>query len=880
MNKRLTLFIAAVLCLQAAPALGIWDYERPKGNTSALMGCWSDESVSYAVGFNGAVFRHRDGAWADITDAALADVTLFTVHGTATGAVYAAGFRLGPPRFDSNSDGQVSPADAQSRYGVIFRYTGSGWEELNTRLDPESPFFASSFVALWEDAKGVIYIAGGKQRSGNDAAPSGVLLSYDGDSFTPVIDASRNLPTINGIWGTDPLAYLTCNAGAVFKLDLGTGELSLMNPGRYTADFRGLFQDTDGTLYAVAESTYGHIFRYHETEGWQPMVINREEVPPLYCIAGRDGLLVAAGSYGKAYFLDRTQKIWKELLTGTQSHINAMCLSGDAFLCATSGGELYRMTEQSPDTAYILADPPTGIGTWAEGSLTHEVTLYDFSLGEIFKREWRFNNGSHHDPVPAYGILYSKTPEGATTALHVTGQGGEVSNRELRISDCEEENPSVVVTNEVIRLAIRSGHTTQNEIKALLENSPAVSEVYPRHGSSPWLVTAKEYDSIFLTGGRDDEDLFINEATSGDTFFLAVHPFKDKGTWEPSLTVYRENTVFIDGMIKVYGWRTEGSGPTIEIKDDGEIQSTSATGLLGGIIEVTAEPGSRGNFQIQLVNVPDPEERDPIFQEGTLYLPVHLGETPINELIDRLNALGPPIATAAFRTDNAIAPDPNTPWEADYDSAVTLEGGTTYAKGTYDGSTDTVTLWMDSGITTTTEIAKALSEVKNDPADEESGRPFEGTLDVIPGKEWNLGDHTNVATLPGVTTETVTTTVRVVDESAFDFTHTPMEAKIRAQLTLKDTSEPALDIIEWEWAVFRAVPDGYDTKAKVTSETGTAEVTVAELGKYDIGLKATLSDGSVLTMVKEQALKITGEHAGDSSLEGGNGCFVGAVSAH
>ncbi|SCY43658.1 hypothetical protein [Desulfoluna spongiiphila] len=886
MNIRLTLFIAAIVCLHTSTAFGIWNYERPADSTPALMGCWSDGTTSYAVGFNGAAFCHEGGTWKDISDDTLADAALFAVHGTASGDVYASGFRFGAPRFDSDNDGQINADDDSSRYGVIFRYNGSGWEELNTLFGPESQFFASSFTGLWTDENGVVYVAGGKKRSFYDNSPVGILLAYDGASFSPLVGASYQWPNMNTIWGSESSAYVSCAAGLVVKVDTHSRVATPLKTAGSGVNFRGVWKKPGGTLYAVAEATYGYILRYDETDGWQDMAIDKDERPPLLCIAGNDELLVAAGEYGKAYYLDTDVNIWKEMLTGTQNHINGLSVPTDGFLAATylatdstttPTGALYRMTEKDPNTAYILADQPTGIS--ADDPPSHEVILYDFALGDIWKREWVFNNGINA-PVPSYGILYSSTPEGANTALEITGEGGEESNRELRIYPCSGCTPHVDVSEDVIRVTIRSGITTQNQIKTLLEESHAVSYVYPRHGTSPWVVSTKGFDSALLKGGRNDEDIYINEETSGDTYYLAVHRFKGYGTWEPKLTVYRENVAYLNGMIKIIGHRTTGTGTTVEIIDAGDDPaSESAKGLLGGLIDITAPPGEKGNIEIKLISPSSTDEVTSTLSPLGNKLSVHIrnGITTIQAIIDHLNTLNDTIASASFKADSSLTEDSAAPWMEIYGSTVTLEGGTNHAVWAYNEDSNTVTLTMDSGITTTTDIAKALSDVKTDPEDNET-RVFRKVKDLIPYTTWDTEKFTNTVTLTGIATEPAKTTVRVFNEDVLDFNHTPNEAKLSATVTFTDQSEAVLDIIRWQWDVFRPLDEGYETKASVTTETGTAEVTISDLGTYNIGLRATLKDGSTLTMVKDDALKITGKHAGDSSLDGANGCFIGAVS--
>jgi len=873
-HKRLALFIAVFICLHASTALAIWNYERPDGNTSALRGCWSDGTASYTVGENGAAFRYKDGAWTDITDAALENAHLFAVHGTPSGAVYAAGYRPGPPRFDSNDDGQINTDDTQSRYGVIFRYSGSTWEELNTGYDPESQFFASSFVGIWTDDDSAIYFAGGKQRFSNNEAPTGVLLSYDGASFLPLTGTTNGLPTINGIWGTPTHAYLACSSDTILELNRSSSVLSPMKTGAYAMDYRGIHGDDDGTLYAVGQATYGYIFRYHPTNGWEPMGIDLNDTPPIYCIAKRDDLLVASGSYGKTYYLDRTQKIWKEMLVGTQSHINCLSVAGNDILGATDGGELYRMTEQSPNTAFILAEPPTSIGTDVNGTLTSEVTLYDFSIGDIWKREWRFNNGNHHDPVPSYGALYSYTASGVSTAIYITGEGGKESNRELRIADCKECTPHVDITDETVTAHIRSGHTTQKALKELLEESAAVSDVYVRHEDSAWVVSDKDYDSVFLSGGRDDEGLYINEATSGDNYYLAIHKFKDKGSFEPTLTVFRENIAFLDGMIKICGRREGSEVSTIEVKNaEGGPLSEKATGVLGALIAIDAMPGAKGNIGIKLVDEPTATEITAHFypDSGFLVVKIQDGITTIDELVAFLPTLEQ-IQAATFVPAPPDGPAVTSPWNLEkFGDKVVLEGGTNHAKATFDKDNKKIIVTIDNGITTTTDIVKELSSARENPDEDTTPTLLEWTQTVIHGKVWDTDENTNKATLPGVTTEEPTATVRIIDSEALNFAHTPTEARFQTTVSFNDTSDPSLEIIRWEWHVFREVSNGYETKAAVESDTGTAEVTISDLGIYDIGMQVTLKDGSTLHMQKEKALAIKGEG-------GGSGCFIGAAS--
>ncbi|BCS95321.1 hypothetical protein DSLASN_09530 [Desulfoluna limicola] len=879
MHKRLALFIVFFICVHASTAFGIWNYERPDGNTSALRGCWSDDTVSYAVGDNGVAFRHKDSAWTGITGAALEGAHLFAVHGTPSGAVYAAGYRPGPPRFDTNGDGQINTDDTQSRHGVIFRYNGSTWEELNTGYEPESQFFASSFVGIWADDDSVIYFAGGKKLSGNNEAPTGVLLSYDGASFRPLAGTANGLPTINGIWGNPTHAYLACSSDTILKLNRSSSVLSFMKTGAYAVNYRGIHGDDDGTLYAVGQATYGYIFRYHATNGWEPMGIDRNDTPPIYCIAKHGALLVASGSYGKTYYLDREQNIWKEMLVGTQSHINCLSVAGNDLLGATDGGELYRMTEQTPNTAFILADPPTSIGTLVDGTLTSEVTLYDFSLGDIWKREWRFHNGNHHAPVPSYAALYSHTASGVSTALYITGEGGEESNRELRIAHCNGCPPHVDITNDTVTAYIQSGHTTQNALKELLENSTAVSDVYVRHGESPWVISGKEYDSAFLTGGREDEDLYINEATRGDSDYLAVHNYKDEGTFEPNLTVYRENIAFLGGAIKIMGRRTETKGPTISIVDAGATDlSSAAQGTLGNSIKITAKPGARGNICITLGNEPEASEISSVFMGSTLYVSIHSGVTSLGELITHLNDQEP-ISEAALSGTATVTQDDI--WDmATMENTVILEGGENYVASAYAESngSERITVTIDSGITTSRDIANAIFNTRTIHGDDTSDRLVKELELTTPEMVWKLEEHANETTLPGITTETASTTVRIVDPNALNFDHSPTEAKLQTTVAFNDTSDASLDIIKWEWHVFREVSTGYETKAAVESETGAAEVTVSDLGTYDIGMQVTLKDGSTLHMQKEEALAIKGKNAGDNSLGGASGCFIGSGS--
>ena len=870
MHRPLALLVTALVLLHASAALGIWHYEPPEDNSFPLLDCWSNGSESYAVGEDGAAFHHKNDRWSRISDDTLASADLYAVHGIPSGTIYAAGSRLGPPRYDANNDGLLDSRDPESLYGVIFRYNGELWEEIFTGCNSKSPCFVSQYTGIWGDADHGLYFVGfnsGRPLENTVAPPAGVILSFDGAFFSPLSWSLGALPIINDIQGTETHAYLPCSYGIILELNRSSEVLSMMKSEGYMVDYLKIWKDDDATLYATAKTDYGSIFRYNPLSGWAPMGIDHSDVPPLHSIARHGTHLIAAGHYGKSYWLDTDQDVWKEMITGTQSHINALCTTDSGLLAATSSGKLYRMEEKDPDTAFIIAAPPTSLGIQGEGEMYAGVTLYDFSLGDIWKRTWHFNNGDHHDAVPSKGKIHSSTPSNEGTSLTITGQGGASSNRELRIVHCEGCPTRVEIEGAIIHLSIQSGETTQNAIKTVLEKSSAISEVQVSHGDSPWIITGNDYDSVMLKGGRDDEDLFVNEATAGADFNLANHLFKGGGTWNPSLTVHRENTVIIDGIIKITG-RRDAPGTQIVIKDAGEIDlSTSATGSLNNVLTITAEPGSRGNITINLANDPDASEITSAFEGSTLTLIFKEGEATIQEVINHLEKQEL-IATALFTNGSELPITEASPWQmASMGHCVDLKNGKNHAVPILEGST--VTLTIDSGITTSTDMAMALSTVKT-----AGGENLFETQTLIAGKIWKTDERTNQVTLLGVSEETVTTDVRIYNQIALDFTYTPKDAETQATITFTDKSDPSLEIVEWSWDIFRNVSTGFETKASVTTRTGTAQATISDYGEFSIGLEATLKDGSTLTMQKDDVINIKGEHAGDHSYEGGSGCFI------
>ncbi|MCG8472205.1 MAG: hypothetical protein MI742_10140 [Desulfobacterales bacterium] len=1001
--------LVVLFTLFATPQLhALWDFERPLENTDPLMGTWASASATYVAGFNGKVFRYNGSEWSSITTPVLESANLFCIYGTSESNIYVGGYRMGPPRFDDNGDNLIDKYDNPSRYGVIFHYNGSDWEELIPGYPESSPYFTSSIVSIWSDGEHAVYFAGGKQTQKNTSAPMGVCLKLSGSTFTPLIgtttlipyaeDASTAtlIPTINSIRGNANTLYFTCSNGIILQLNRTTDRITVMKSMANSLDFMDILE-IEGRIYAVGSDTNGYVFTWHEEHGWIPMGLNNSQPHPLLAIAGKPAsgttpaLIVATGSYGKTFILDTKDGIWKENISGSSNHINALRLNPHTgkFMAVATTGEVYTFAEQDANTSYILPEPKSGLGTLEDGVLGLNVTLTDFALGRIWKREWHFGNGNHHDPVSAMGKLYSTTSEDQNTALQIEATPGSDGNRELRIYKCENCTPYVNLESNIIKLYIRPGITSQRSIQEVLEAHATISKVTPLHPDQAWLIKGTNYDSVTLTGGRDDEDLYVNTETTGETYHTANHTYKDKGTYTARLRVYRENIAYLGGTLQLIGQRENGAGITVNVMGkaidslpvkgclgglinleaetaltviltqnpnldvgtaitsvfsdptltltlppetkvneviesltasdkitsatfntdntegvkESEIStkvwsyglaakltkgSTPAAGALGGVIAIIAKPGTKGNLTVELATAPNAEEIDATLTTSTLHITLPT-DTTIDEIVTHLKDEAPAntIVKEAFLVTQNYQGENGTPlvgtdiWDLEtLDSSVNLKGGSHFIDVDY--THPTITVAIENKLTTSTDIARELSKLKEDSREDEPKSVFKGIYDMIPGKPWDADDNATYSKhkieMPGVTWEDATHDVRLFKPEDFNFTHTPESARVSSNITFQNTSIPDIEIRTCEWAVFRLLPSGeYETKTTVKSTTGTGTANVSGLGTYSLGFKATLTDGSIMTMEKEDALTIKGEDAGHSSLQGANGCFIQTV---
>ena len=125
MLNRIHAALAVIISLLiTAPAHALWTFDRPLENTQALLSSWSSNEATYVVGLKGKAFRHDGSSWTSISTPTIESANLFCIFGTSDTNIYAGGYRLGPPRFDTNGDNTVDEYDDKSRYGVIFRYDG------------------------------------------------------------------------------------------------------------------------------------------------------------------------------------------------------------------------------------------------------------------------------------------------------------------------------------------------------------------------------------------------------------------------------------------------------------------------------------------------------------------------------------------------------------------------------------------------------------------------------------------------------------------------------------------------------------------------------------------------------------------------------------
>lgn len=1037
MLNRIHAALAVIISLLiTAPAHALWTFDRPLENTQALLSSWSSNEATYVVGLKGKAFRHDGSSWTSISTPTIESANLFCIFGTSDTNIYAGGYRLGPPRFDTNGDNTVDEYDDKSRYGVIFRYDGSIWDELRPGYPEDSPFFASSYASIWSDGEHAVYIAGGKQISGNTSEPMGVCLKLSGNSFTPVMGIATPIPqeenptvvttptTINGIWGTPDTLYFACSQGVILKMNRANNTLETMKGIANSVEFRAIWADGEGAnqkLYAVGAATIGYIFTHHSEHGWIPMGLDNVQPQPFNAISGKPGLIMASGSYAKAYVLDQDESsesygVWKEVLSGTSNHINHMHRKGDELIAVASTGETYRIKNNTQDTCYILPTPQTGIGTVNDKILQLDATLTDFSLGSIWKRVWVFGNDDFQEPVPASGYIFSKTSGQVDTKLTVTTTGGAAANGEFRIIHCTDCSPGFIREDNIYKLTIHSGSTSQQKMKEILEASSLISEVTIQHPTEAWIVQGNHnYDSFDLTNGRDNENIYENTITTGEASYTATHTYKSKETiidkegeerfvaqtFTAELTVYRENTGYLGSNIFLLGTHEpshEGIKVQVHAKDittlprkgvlgglisitaqaphnilpvpvilfthadaatttfestyalTGDIDrpliliipqettgkaivdylnkagteasrivasaefidtnprdieeterwsygntatlcqgSQSALGLLGGgIIGLIAPSGAEGTIDVQLQENPDATQITSSYQSSTLSIVIK-PDTTVQQIIDYINEpentpASDVLEKAFFIADNRRAPttdiENTATWSLEeFGESASLQGGANYIEAGWTPASKKVDVYIEDKKTLSTDIARELSALKDSSGSGDPVNLFQ-TSELIIGRPWDTTDPTlkQSTTMPGISEATASYDVKLFPSTDFDFTYTPTSTRGPGRITFNDASSDALDIKTWEWAIFRQLTSGeFETKASIKSTDGTGHVDLTDLGTYSIGLKATLKDGSVVTMQKDDAVTVKGEDAGKHSIDGANGCFIGTV---
>ncbi len=216
----------------------------------------------WAVGNAGAAMR-KGPAWERLD--APTDVPLWGVFVHGPNDVWAVG-------------GDVFDADAP---GVILRYDGSGWTELEL---PELDRKSSSFFKVWGPSPDSMYIVGdngiivhfdgtslSQQLSGTTqdlislwgSGPDdivavggrsvGTLVRYDGSSWTP--EDFGTIAGFNGVWvGPDGASTMVGNLGAAADVAAPSEELTVAPSGAGFNVLHAVYGFDNGTRFAVGGS--------------------------------------------------------------------------------------------------------------------------------------------------------------------------------------------------------------------------------------------------------------------------------------------------------------------------------------------------------------------------------------------------------------------------------------------------------------------------------------------------------------------------------------------------------------------------------------------------------------------------------------------------
>ena len=365
---------------KGAPTVGDWDrwIPMPGFTDSALYGVWANSSDDvFAVGElgpgeSGTILHYDGSSWS-----AMASGTpnvLNGVWGSSATDVFAVGSSM-----DDNF--------------TILHYNGTSWSDM-IGWPPHEP---NNWWGVWGSSATNVFAVG----------YSGIILHYDGSTWSPV---SETLWDLHGVWGSSATDVFAVGYGGTIMHYSGSA-WSMMT-SETELDLRAVWGSSSSNVFAVGGN--GTILHYDGNEDgvWSSM--------PSGTANGLTGIwgssssnVFAVGDNGTILHYDGST--WTPMNCGSQDNFQAVSGTASDVFAVGENGTIWHYAIPGYEKAWMATyDGP------ASGTDVAWATAVD-ELGNVYVAGWSEGIGTGEDYLT---IKYDSTGEAQWTARYDSGEEG------------------------------------------------------------------------------------------------------------------------------------------------------------------------------------------------------------------------------------------------------------------------------------------------------------------------------------------------------------------------------------------------------------------------------------------------------------------------
>jgi|GEM_PF-6320302 len=929
----LCLFFLLVL----SPVYGEWNAQRIAENRFSLDTIWgiSDDDM-YAISFAGKVFHKDETGWTDISPLLFTDASAtifyipYGVWGTSSDNVYVVGSKID---YNLGDDALLMGAPA------IFHYNGSAWSRITLSkeqaylLEGPAPapgaedtrtgkFYPNWLVGIWGTSEDGIYFTGGKftrgEEAGKDPISGGIILHYNDatETFTGEIGVgdllnddytdplTSPMPMVNEITGINGHLYAVGLKGLILHKETSWDFWEIMPTESTMLNFFRVWAADDDDVFAAgfsSSSTAGVIYRYNG-DTWNAMTIPKVKSDPssdtesyiaaLWGIWGENSSRVhAVGNAGATIYYDGNPgNIWKQMISDTTTSLN--CVWGTSFnnvYAAGEDGQIHHYTE--------------GIKTAALGGYPRhciaptKVEFTDTSVGEVDRWEWDFGEGSLDQVSPTadldYKILVTavkgSSMNGARIVVRdngaaVTGVSMDSVAPVSATADLGDNPNTDFVSEGLIRITAKPGKMANAYSIHVLPTGESQTAAIHRYQTGIYLKVNHTTTLGDMAGLLESLDDLVESAV----------PVNPSARW------FESNPASSSVQFK------GGQNDTINVRIDSGVSTQADIAailrthekIISAVADTPGQAWVRGDETVSnIANFSGGLEDRNVYvnTDKTLpsyYMAWHRYDTP-GEYTTKMTIHRPDVpGTAEIVVKKSQRPDdlsydqgmilvsvPGTSMNGIRISMVDGGPGTTPSIAWTD---DSITLTLDSGVTTQLEAANLLltHPLILGAVPSEYNDPWYSSSDYG-------SDSTTFYNGLAGGTEFAETSVTVFGENPLDFTINPSQGVKQLTATFRESATPEIKskIARWTWYFKYIDPqnpgnagDGsiitvYDFYYPIT-------FTYDKIGTYNVRLFVLLEDNSPFECIKNKVITVKSPDEGKSSFEGGSGmdsvkgCFI------